>query len=95
MASYRNEWVFLIGGYSRQRHRIEGGVEAYGMRQKRWLSNLPELNEARRNASSCVLNDCLLYTFSGINSMYSTETMVSSIERIKVQALVNRSACLD
>ena len=97
MASYRSAWVFLIGGYSCQRHRVEGGVEAFSLPAKKWFTDLPELNEARRSASSCVLDDRTMYTFGGVSSIYRTrkEEMVTSIERIKVQALIDWQACKD
>ena len=76
---------------------MEAGIQAYNVQRDSWLQErgLPCLNQARRSSSSCVLGDTVLYTFGGLKSMSKNEDSVSSIERIRVDAITNRAVCRD
>ena len=55
--------VLVIGGVDRLRGALST-VSSYNIASDTWEVDLPVLNQARRNASACVLNT-IVYVFCG------------------------------
>ena len=76
----QKDFVLSIGGDT---FGTSNSVEFHNLRNDSWKS-LSDLNEARKNASSCVLAQNI-YVFCGQGN--SNNKCLSSIESISVEAL--------
>jgi len=81
--------VLVIGGYVNKYRICLATVSYYNIASNTWKNGLPRLNEARWDASACVLQ-ATVYVFCGLyNNNYK-----NSIEMISETSLVPKSNAL-
>jgi len=77
-------YIFAVGGQESALHASRA-VERYHTRADIW-QQLPTLNEARAEASSCVIGDCL-YVFGGLSVQAGVKifTQLKTIEKLSLR----------
>ena len=88
MVSYRDAFIFVIGGGSMLDYReFEDGVEVYSIESDSWTLG-PSLKQSRKNHSSCSLKH-MIYTFCGCNFL---DGYLASIERLNARDFLQGGA---
>ena len=84
LASYKNQYIFAIGGSKRFSGQARGTTSLYDIQRNKWRTLMP-LKTWRTANSSCALGE-MLYTMCGKDDQLN---YLSSIERLHAHAVVN------